>query len=113
MKDVDKHIKCYDVKLAHLCQQSEVCQRLTQMPGVGALSANALVASVGNAHVFKNGRQMSAWLGLVPRQHSSGGKSLLLGISKRGDCYLRTLFIHGARAALTHVNKRENSQNSG
>ncbi len=74
-------------------------QRLAQIPGVGVLTATALVASIGDARSFHNGRQLAAWLGLVPRQHSSGGKPLLLGISKRGDAYLRTLMIHGARAA--------------
>ncbi len=64
------------------------------------VTATALVASIGDASSFKNGRQLAAWLGLVPRQHSSGGKSILLGISKRGDTYLRTLLIHGARAVI-------------
>ena len=70
------------------------------MPGVGPLTAIALVAAVGNAQHFRNGRELSAYLGLVPRQHSSGGKTVLLGITKRGDRYLRTLLIHGARSAL-------------
>ena len=68
------------------------------MAGVGPVIATALVAAVNDAHEFRNGRQLAAWLGLVPRQHSSGGKPLLLGISKRGDRYLRTLLIHGARS---------------
>ena len=71
-----------------------------QIPGIGPITASALAASVGDARQFEDGRQMSAWMGLVPRQHSSGGKSVLLGITKRGDKYLRTLLIHGARAAL-------------
>ena len=75
--------------------------------GVGPLVATALVAAVGNAHEFKSGRELSAWLGLVPRQHSSGGKTVLLGISKRGDRYLRTLLIHGARSALRTVESRK------
>lgn len=75
-------------------------QRLAQIPGVGVLTATALVASIGDAKCFKNGRQLAAWLGLVPRQHSSGGKALLLGISKRGDAYLRTLLVHGARSVV-------------
>ncbi len=78
---------------------NEDSQRLAKIPGVGVLTATALVASIGDARSFHNGRQLAAWLGLVPRQHSSGGKPLLLGISKRGDAYLRTLMIHGARAA--------------
>lgn len=81
-------------------RQDQASRRLEAVPGIGALSASALVASIGDARAFKNGRQLAAWLGLVPRQHSSGGKALLLGISKRGDTYLRTLLIHGARAVL-------------
>ncbi len=75
-------------------------RRLEAIPGIGPLTASALVASVGDAKLFHNGRQFAAWLGLVPRQSSSGGKTNLLGISKRGDTYLRTLLIHGARSVL-------------
>lgn len=75
-------------------------RNLAKIPGIGPLTASALVASIGDAKTFKNGRQLAAWLGLVPRQHSTGGKSNLLGISKRGDVYLRTLLIHGARSAV-------------
>lgn len=81
-------------------RQNEASGRLEAIPGVGALTASALVASVGDAKSFKNGRQLAAWLG--PRQDSSGGKERLLGISKRGDTYLRTLLIHGARAVRFH-----------
>lgn len=73
-----------------------------QIPGIGVISATAISASVGDAKIFKNGRQMAAWLGLTPLEHASGGnKQVLLGISKRGDSYLRTLLIHGARAVLS------------
>jgi transposase len=75
-------------------------RRLQAIPGIGPLTASALVASVGDAKVFRNGRQFAAWLGLVPRQNSSGGKTKLLSISKRGDTYLRTMLIHGARSVL-------------
>lgn len=81
-------------------RESEASKRLAEVPGIGPMTATALVASVGDARNFKNGRQLAAWLGLVPRQHSSGGKPTLLGISKRGDTYLRTLLIHGARSVL-------------
>ena len=74
--------------------------RLEEIPGIGPITASALVATIGDARSFKNARQLAAWLGLVPRQHSSGGKPVLLGISKRDDTYLRTLLIHGARAVL-------------
>ena len=70
---------------------------------MGPVTATALVATVGNAHAFKNGRQFAAWLGLVPRQHSSGGTRRLGRITKRGDVYLRTLLIHGARAVMRHL----------
>ena len=75
-------------------------QRLAQIPGVGMLTATALVASIGDARCFKNGREFAAWLGLVPRQHSSGGKPMQLGISKRGDAYLRMLLVHGSRSVV-------------
>src|SRR6185436_19304565 len=79
------------------------CQRLMTVPGIGPVTATALVAAVGDVGVFKNGRQFAAWLGLVPKQHSTGGQTRLLGISKRGDSYLRKLLIHGARATLRWV----------
>jgi transposase len=87
-------------QLESICQAHPVCQRLLTIPGIGPLTATALVAAVSNAAHFKNGRQLAAWLGLVPRQHSTGGKPRLLGISKRGDRYLRKLLVHGARATL-------------
>lgn len=80
--------------------------KLAKIPGIGVLTASALVASMGDGRQFENGRQLAAWLGLVPRQHSSGGKPRLLGISKRGDCYLRTLLIHGARAVMRVAERR-------
>lgn len=82
---------------------NEASLRLERIPGVGPLTASALVASVGNARNFENARQFAAWLGLVPRQHSTGGKPNLMGLSKRGDVYLRTLLIHGARAVIRHA----------
>ena len=81
-------------------QNNPDCQRIAAVEGVGPLIATAVVAAISNGHAFENGRQFSAWLGLVPRQNSSGGKSRLLGISKRGDPYLRTLLIHGARSVV-------------
>jgi transposase len=80
-------------------------QRLDQIPGIGPLGASALVASIGDVHTFKNGRQLAAWLGLVPRQDSSGGNTRLLGISKRGDRYLRTLLILGAQSVLRQMKR--------
>ncbi|HIL99126.1 MAG TPA: IS110 family transposase [Pseudomonadales bacterium] len=85
---------------------NEASQRLESIPGIGTLTATALVAKIGEGEAFKNGRQLSAYLGLVPRQSSSGGKDHLLGISKRGDGYLRSLLIHGARSVIQHVQRR-------
>jgi transposase len=106
LKLLDQRIRQYDSKVERVFGQDERCPRLAQVEGVGPLVATALVAAVGNAHEFKNGRELSAWLGLVPRQHSSGGRNVLLGISKRGDRYLRTLLIHGARSAIRVVERR-------
>jgi transposase len=97
LKSLDEQINSYDHKIKQLCRESEVCQRLLQVEGVGPLTASALIAAVGDS------RQLSAFLGLVPRQSSSGGKQVLLGISKRGNTYLRSLLIHGARAVLKHA----------
>jgi transposase len=77
------------------------CGRIAEVPGVGKLTATAIVATVGDARGFRSGREFAAYLGLVPRQSGTGGKVKLLGISKRGDVYLRTLLIHGARTVLT------------
>ncbi|HSG60990.1 MAG TPA: IS110 family transposase [Pseudomonadales bacterium] len=94
------------IKLWH--KENEASQKLEAIPGIGPITASAIVATVGNATEFKNGRQLAAWLGLVPKQCSSGGKQVLFGISKRGDTYLRTLLIHGARAVIRFAeNKTE------
>lgn len=103
---LDHRIKGYDQRMTQVFQASEHCQHIATLGGVGELTATALVAAVGDAKQFQNGRQLSAWLGLVPRQFSSGGKERLLGISKRGDSYLRQLLIHGARAVLAHVDNK-------
>jgi transposase len=95
VKELENQIKAWH-------KQNAASLRIEAIPGIGALTASALIASIGDAKTFKSGRQLAAWLGLVPRQDSSGGKEKLLGISKRGDVYLRTLLIHGARAVLFH-----------
>ena len=100
LRALEARIASCDEKLDRKFKADERCRRLAKVPGVGPLVATALVAAVGNAREFRNGRELSAFLGLVPRQHSSGGKRVLLGITKRGDRYLRTLLIHGARASL-------------
>ena len=100
LRHLDTQVLALEAQIKAWHREDAASQRLEQIPGIGPLTASALVASIGDARNFKNGRQLSAWLGLVPRQHSSGGKSNLLRISKRGDVYLRTLLIHGARATL-------------
>jgi transposase len=95
----------YDLALERIAKSREDCQRISAVEGIGVMTATAVVAHL-NPRVFKNGRHYAASLGLVPRQHSSGGKEVLLGISKRGDGYLRSLFIHGARAAIRYAPKR-------
>jgi transposase len=102
---IEERIERITEKIRAIHQAHPVCQRLETIPGVGPLIATALIAAVGDPRAFKNGREMSAWLGLVPRQNSSGGKEKLLGISKRGDVYLRKLVIHGARAALLRIDR--------
>jgi transposase len=95
-----------DRRVERLYRANPLCHRLGEIEGIGALTATAFVATVAHAAQFKNGRQCAAWLGLVPKQDSSGGKNRLLGISKRGDVYLRTLLVHGARSAMRHTPKR-------
>ena len=96
----EERLKGYDQRIAEFARTDQRAGRLMAVEGVGPLTATALIAAIGNARQFHSGRELSAWLGLVPRQHSSGGRTVLLGISKRGDRYLRTLLIHGARATL-------------
>jgi transposase len=103
---LDERVEKLDEQVAQFVRSNEDCQRLMTIPGIGPLGATALYAAVGNINLFKNGRELAAWLGLVPRQYSTGGKPRLLGISKRGDVYLRALLIHGARAALRVIDKK-------
>lgn len=100
LRTIELKLKSFDQRIERAARRDERCIRLRAVPGVGPLIASALVATVGNAREFKSGRELSAYLGLTPRQHSSGGKTVMLGISKRGDRYLRTLLIHGARSLL-------------
>ena len=98
---LDERIGGYDAEIeAAGRSSSEPARRLMKIRGIGPITASAIVASVGNAHEFKNGRQFAAWLGLVPRQYSTGGKTRLGHITKRGDAYLRNLLVQGARAVL-------------
>ena len=100
LDDKDARIDVYDKRLAQAAREDTRAIRLMEVPGIGKLTATAVLATVANAHHFDNGRDFAANLGLVPREHSSGGKQRLFGITKRGDTYLRTLLIHGARSAL-------------
>jgi transposase len=103
---LDERVAELDRLIAEAVGEDPACQRLTRIEGIGALSASALVAAVGDGRAFANGRCLAAFLGLVPRQHGSGGKAGLGHISKRGDAYLRTLLIHGARAVLRHAARK-------
>ena len=104
---LDHRVAQLDEEIQAIAQSDPVAKRLQQLRGVGPMIATALVATMGNGQQFKNGRQMSAALGLTPRQHSSGGKERLLGISKRGDAYLRSLLIHGARAVIRTARNKD------
>jgi transposase len=95
-----------DALVQKTAQESEVARRLDAIPGIGPLTATALVAAIGNGAAFRKGREFAAWIGLVPREHSTGGKQKLLGISKRGSSYLRRLFVQGARAVLQFRDKQ-------
>jgi transposase len=101
IRDTERKIEVFDKQILSLARQNEVCRRLMTVLTIGPFTATALAATVGNPRHFTSGRHFAAWVGLVPKQHSTGGKEKLGGISKRGDAYLRKLLIHGARAART------------
>jgi transposase len=104
---LDHRIETLNGEIESIAKSDPLAQRLQQLRGVGPLVATALIATVGSGEQFDRGRQMSASLGLTPRQHSSGGKDRLLGISKRGDAYLRSILIHGARAVVAQAKHKE------
>jgi len=105
--DLDKRVKVFDRKIDKIFRQNEDCQRIAKVSGGGLKTATAIVAAVGDGCEFKNGSHMAAWLGLVPRQSSSGDRQVLLGITKRGDRHLRTLLVHGARAVARVAAKKD------
>lgn len=107
LRRVDDDIVVHDKRIQASVREDARVKRLLEIEGIGPITASALVAAVGDAKQFASGRDMAAWVGLVPSQHSSGGKERLGHISKRGDTYLRTLLIHGARAALNTSSKKE------
>jgi transposase len=105
--ELDRRIASFDAEFVRWTKENEDARRLATIPGVGATIASALIAAIGKGETFERGRDLAAWLGLVPRQFTTGGKPKLLGISKRGNSYLRKLLIHGARAALPYVAERD------
>lgn len=108
LKEMDRQVDELETQIQAWHRENAASRKLAEIPGIGPITASAIVATIGDAREFENGRQLAAWLGLVPRQSSSGGKQALLGISKRGDTYLRTLLIHGARAVIRFAeNKAE------
>jgi transposase len=107
-KTVEQQIEVLSLELERISAADAGCTRIRQIPGIGPIVATAIVAAIGNGAAFHKGREFAAWLGLVPRQYSTGGKAKLLGISKRGNVYLRKILIHGARAAVLRI-KRDRS----
>ena len=107
LQDLGQKAKELEAQIVAWHRASDVSRKLAKVPGIGPITATALTATVGDARDFANGRQLAAWLGLVPRQSSSGGKNVLLGISKRGDTYLRVLLIHGARSVIHHSQDKD------
>ncbi len=107
LRTLNEQVLAYDRELNHLVRDSEPAKRLMTVPGIGAITATALLASVGDPRQFKNGRRFAAWLGLTPRQYTTGGKIRLGRITKKGDAYLRTLLIHGTRAVLSTVKDKQ------
>ena len=105
LKEMDRQVDELEKQIQVWHRENEASRRLAEIPGIGPITASAMVATIGKAREFKNGRQLAAWMGLVPKQNSTGGKPTLLGISKRGDTYLRTLLIHGARSVIQCVEK--------
>jgi transposase len=106
LKPTHQRLLAFDRQISQFIREDERARRLMQINGIGPITASAIVATVGNGHDFKNGRQFAAWLGLTPRQYSTGGRTKLGKISKRGDVYLRTLLVHGARSELLHTARR-------
>lgn len=109
LRELDLEVQRLTERIEQQARADECAHALMQRRGVGPLIASAFAAEIGDPRAFKNGRQVAAWLGLVPRQHSSGGKPILLGISKRGDAYLRTLLIHGARAVMRTADRHQDA----
>lgn len=112
LREVDARVSGYDRQIRTLAEASEPARRLMRVEAIGPQTATALVATMGDPHVFKNGRGFAAWVGITPRQHSSGGKERLGHITRQGDRYLRTLLVHGARAYLRVVDKKTDAKSA-
>jgi transposase len=107
LQGIHTEVLAYDRELEQLAKASDTAQQLMSTPGAGAVTATAILASVGDARQFQNGRQFAAWLGLTPRQYTTGGKIRLGRITQHGDAYLRTLLIHGTRAVLATLGDKQ------
>lgn len=112
LRETDRRLGAYDRQIRALAEASEPARRLMRIEAIGPQTATALVATVGDPHVFRNGRGFAAWLGITPRQHSSGGKERLGPITRQGDSYLRTLLVHGARSCLRFVDKKTDAKSA-
>lgn len=110
LKSIEQKISAYEEKVKMIAKNNEACQRVQAIEGIGPVTAVALAATIGNPNDFKNGRHFSAFLGLVPRQYSSGGRECLLGITKQGDSYLRKLLIHGARSVVLYSGRKTDTR---
>lgn len=110
-KIYDEQVSIYDRQIEQIANQNVMCKEIMKIDGIGSITATAAVATIGDANVFKNGREVSAWLGLVPKQCSSGNKIKLSGISKRGDSYIRKLLVHGARSVVNVCHKKSDGKN--
>ena len=107
LQELDAHIDFYTDEMKRFCRENEACERLQTIPGFGPIVAGVFYSAVGQGEAYRRGRDVAASVGLVPRQHSSGGKDTLLGLSKRGDRYLRSLLVHGARSVVIQAAKKE------
>jgi len=103
--DLERKIEDASAELARIAKQDDGCRRLMEVPGFGAIVLTALVAAIGNGISFRKGRDLAAWLGVVPRQHSTGGKTRLFGISKLGNEYLQRMMLHGARSVVMQMER--------
>lgn len=112
MLQIDQRIRAFDKQIDVIFKGSEACQRIAKISGVGPKTATAMIAAIGNGSDFKNGRHLAAWLGLVPRQHSSGDRRVMMGISKRGSQHLRTLLVHGARAVVRTATRKTDARSN-